>query len=377
MSRRADALVFISLVISLVSGLLGTTVAAEAQTIRVALFEAMPVVTVTASSSIIVSRQTGERLLAVDQSRLIIKHRGSKLLANGLPLSASAVKVTAADRLSINTMPVRGAAVIEWTPAGFLVVNEIDLEAYVRGVVPAEMPADWPAEALKAQAVLARTYALYQQRQRRHQPYDLVGSFLDQAYDGMKGEDGRATAAVDATIGEVLTFHGEPIHALYHANSLGATESHRDVWDEEVPYLQSVDCPSGATSPSADWQRMISVDQFERELRQAGYHVGTVATISTWQHSVTGRVKTVRLIHSEGELTLNGETVRRIMGYKFLPSTLFDLSWVGGMLRLIGHGAGHGVGLCQWGAKVQAEEGLPYRAILAHYYPGTEINTIP
>ncbi|MEW6324657.1 MAG: SpoIID/LytB domain-containing protein [Nitrospirota bacterium] len=342
---------------------------AQAQPIRVALLEEAKSVTISGRGPLVVSDGGGRRLFTLKQSKLTIAHARSGMVVNGKAMAQQSLRV-AAEQLSVNKTRVHGKLVVHRQPAGLLIVNELELESYVRGVVPAEMPADWPTEALKAQAIAARTYALYQRQRRKNYPFDVQASVLHQAYGGVNGEDGRASRAADATKGEILVHEHEPILALYHANSAGATEAYRDVWGEELSYLQSVACPVNTSAPSADWQRMISAELFEQELRRAGYAVGTVATILPWRRSPSGRVRAVRVIHSGGDLALNGEALRRIMGYKFLPSTMFTVAWTGQTLQWTGRGAGHGVGLCQWGAKIQAEAGWSYRAILSHYYPG-------
>ncbi len=347
----------------------------HAETIRVALSDGSKTVTISGRGPLVVSNHAGRRLFALKQSKLTITPARAGLTVNGSALADRVLRI-AAEQLSVDNVRVHGTLVVHRQSAGLLVVNELELETYVRGVVPAEMPAGWPSEALKAQAVLARTYAVYHRQRRQGRPFDLESTVLDQVYGGAQREDGRASAAAAATAGEVLTYDGEPILALYHANSVGRTEAYVDVWGEELPYLQSVACPSDDSVPSAAWQRMISVDELEAQLRKAGYPVGTVATMAAGPRSPGGRVQTVRVIHSGGELSLNGETLRRIMGYKFLPSTMYTLAWTGHTLRWTGRGAGHGVGLCQWGAKIQAETGASYRNILLHYYPGAQLRRL-
>ena len=146
-----------------------------------------------------------------------------------------------------------------------------------------------------------------------------------------------------------------------------------NVWSNEVPYLKGVDCPFDAKSPFYQWRVELNVEQLEQTLRNQGVAVGTIATVTPFAYSKAGRVTRLRILHSQGELILRGEELRRLIGYRVVPSTQFDVEALGHELVLTGRGHGHAVGLCQWGAKELADQGYAFDAILQYYFPGTEL----
>jgi stage II sporulation protein D len=252
------------------------------------------------------------------------------------------------------------------------VINELELEAYVGGVVPLEMNAAWHPEALKAQAVAARTYALYQQRANLGRHYDVVAGTQDQVYGG-RHHDPRIQAAVDATRGLVLMYGSAPILASFSSTAAGRTEDAMVVWAKDLPYLKGVDCPFDSGSPYYAWRASFKLEDLEAGLKKQGISVGTIATLAPLSYSRSGRVARVRILHSRGELILRGEELRRAVGYTLVPSTLFEFEAVGREVLLSGRGAGHAVGLCQWGAKELAGLGYSFSTILQYYFPGTEL----
>jgi stage II sporulation protein D len=254
----------------------------------------------------------------------------------------------------------------------FEVINELDLESYVAGVVRWEMNPAWHPEALKAQAVAARTYALYQQQANAGREYDLVSSTQDQVYRG-RSNDPRVQYAVEATRGLVLMHDKSPILAAFFSTAAGPTEDAFTVWAKDLPYLKGVDCPFDANSPYFRWRATFKLEDLEAGLRRQGIVIGTIANLTTLTHSRAGRVVRLRVLHSGGELILRGEELRRAIGYTVIPSTLFEVELVGREAVLSGRGAGHAVGLCQWGAKELAVLGYTFSTILHYYFPGTDL----
>jgi len=259
---------------------------------------------------------------------------------------------------------------------GFLVINRVDFEEYVKGVVPAEVSSTWHPEMLKAQAVAARTYALYQQMLSAAREYDVEATVQDQVYRGKQGIDAGVLRAVEDTRGLVVTYHGAPIYAAFSSTAAGLTEDAMNVWSKEYPYLKGVECPFDLASPYYQWKSSFRVDTLEQNLRQQGFSVGTIATIAPLSFSRGGRVAKLRILHSGGELVLRGEELRKAVGYTIIPSTQFAIESIGQDVVLSGFGAGHAVGMCQWGAKELAELGYPFSTILGYYYPGTELQNM-
>lgn len=256
---------------------------------------------------------------------------------------------------------------------GVLVINQVDLEEYVKGVVPAEVNAAWHPEMLKVQAVAARTYALYQHMLSASRDYDVAASIQDQVYRGRQGIDARVEQAVESTRGLVVTHQDAPIYAAFSSTAAGITEDAVIVWSKDLPYLKGVECPFDLESPYYQWRASFKIDTLEKNLRQQGFAVGTIATLTPLAYSKAGRVATLRILHSKGELILRGEELRKAVGYTVLPSTQFTIESIGQEVVLSGYGAGHAVGLCQWGAKELAELGYSFSSILRYYYPGTEL----
>ena len=259
---------------------------------------------------------------------------------------------------------------------GFLVINRVDVEEYVKGVVPSEVSSTWHPEMLKAQAVAARTYALYQQMLSATREYDVVATVQDQVYRGKQGVDAGILRAVEETRGLVVTYQDAPIYAAFSSTAAGLTEDAMNVWSKDYPYLKGVECPFDLMSPYYQWKSSFKIDTLEQNLRQQGFLVGTIATITPMSFSRGGRVAKLRVLHSGGELVLRGEELRKAVGYTIIPSTQFAIESIGRDVVLSGFGAGHAVGMCQWGAKELAELGYPFSTILQYYYPGTELQNM-
>ncbi len=267
---------------------------------------------------------------------------------------------------------------------GLYVVNNLPFGKYIEGVVASETGKDWEIEALKAQAVISRTYAIFNKNVNTENSFHLTSSVLNQLYKG-DNADPLITQAVQATEKEVLTYEGRPINALYHATCEGKTELPEEVWVESYPYIKSVEC-NGINAPYENWQKKFTFEQI-------GKAVGTdgIRDISIAAYTSTGRVKTLKITiaganennppleqadkggFSEQTIEIKATELRRKLGYKELPSTDFSITTAGAEAFFDGKGYGHGVGLSQWGALAMAKQGKSYREILAHFYPGTTI----
>jgi stage II sporulation protein D len=201
----------------------------------------------------------------------------------------------------------------------------------------------------------------------------VAASIQDQVYRGRHGIDARVEQAVESTRGQVVTYEGAPIYAAFSSTAAGLTEDAVVVWSKDLPYLKGVECPFDLGSPYYQWKASFKIETLEKNLRQLGFPVGTIATLTPLSYSRAGRVATLRILHSKGELIIRGEDLRKAVGYTVIPSTQFTIDSIGEEVMLSGYGAGHAVGLCQWGAKELAELGHSYSSILRYYYPGTEL----
>ncbi|MEQ1680100.1 MAG: SpoIID/LytB domain-containing protein [Nitrospira sp.] len=322
---------------------------------------------------------------------LRIKVRGRALILNGKPVVSDQLTLRAGNhdlKLWLNGngrrtalyasddkggLQISGVIQLVRRGKGLLLVNHVDLEEYVKGVVPAEVNSAWHPEMLKVQAIAARTYALYQHMLSATRDYDVVASTQDQVYRGRHGIDERVIQAVESTRGLVVAYQGAPIYAAFSSTAAGITEDAMTVWSKDLPYLKGVECPFDLDSPFYQWKASVKLDTLEKNLRQQGFAVGTISAITPLAYSRAGRVATIRIVHSSGELTLRGEDLRKTVGYTVVPSTQFTIESVGQDVVFSGYGAGHAVGLCQWGAKELAELGYSFSSILRYYYPGTEL----
>ena len=272
-------------------------------------------------------------------------------------------------------------------------IRLLPLESYVVGVVAAEMPASWPEEALQCQAVAARTRAVGSCRSyggagcQSHPDADLcTDSACCQGWlspEGRKAKWGdswqpleeRVEQAVQDTCAQVLTYEGEPIEVLYHASSGGQTEDAAEVFSQSVPYLRSVDSPGEESYEGYAVEQRFSLEEAAELLLAAFPDCGVEAAALPSQLelislSETGRVKEMRV----GNQTVQGREVRAALG---LRSTLFTWETVGDTLIFRVRGYGHGVGMSQAGARAMAAAGSDCAEILAHYYPGTVLTSLP
>ncbi len=272
-------------------------------------------------------------------------------------------------------LPISGVVRVLRKGPTLSILNQVDLEEYVKGVVPSEVSSTWHPEMLKVQAVAARTYALYNKMLSPAREYDVVATIQDQVYRGRSGVDHRVEEAVESTRGIVVTHLKAPIYAAFSSTAAGPTEDAVNVWaNKDLPYLKGVECPFDIESPYYQWKASVKIDQLEQNLRRQGFSVGTIATITPIVYSRAGRVARLRILHSTGETVLRGEDLRKAVGYTVIPSTQFEVASIGAEVVFTGYGAGHAVGLCQWGAKELAELGYSYKSILQYYYPGTELH---
>ena len=246
-------------------------------------------------------------------------------------------------------------------------VSEMPLEEYIEGVVAAEISEAWEMEAIKAQAVVARTYALNMKSKNKDRKFHITSSVMHQLFKGNNSSENRRVAyAVKSTGGEILTYKGDLIEAYYHSTCGGITEDPEEVFGRGYPYLTPVKSQC-TLSPYQSWQRRIPLAEVEAALGLKG-----ITDIAVKSKTVTGRAKEIAVVTS-GNRTVEATELRKKLGWKKLPSTNFALKVEGGTAVFDGKGYGHGVGLCQWGSLEMAKSGKTYREILMHYYPGTVI----
>lgn len=327
-----------------------------------------------------------------------------------------------------NTLNYRGNIYIKRGISGAVnVANELPFEQYLYGVVPAEMPSSWPMEALKAQAVAARNYGLYNFGKHASDGYDVDSSTDCQAYRGFSGENARTNQAVDETAGKLVLYNDKIIPTYFHSSSGGRTENSENIWSYSLPYIRGVDDTYGLGSPYDNWARKFDMADIKAKLIANKLDVGDIVSIVPLEISENGRVTKLQVVGTTGSQILLKEKVRAVLGYSDIKSTWYTISTdsdlfvkdgtnskpelnrasnvyvlsASGISKLNsttnkvfikdqstmisssiipqyytfnGHGWGHGLGMSQYGAKGMAEAGFNFIQILEYYYTGTKVN---
>jgi stage II sporulation protein D len=257
-----------------------------------------------------------------------------------------------------------------------LLVNELDLERYVQGVVAAEVPSSFGMEAKKAQVVAARTYALMQ-RAAAEGPFHVTATVDDQVYRG-SAADGPTMAAVATTHGEVLSIEGYLVSAYFSSTCGGRTEDPIHVWPDRLTRgVRSVTCGHCDAAPFSRWTQDLSPERLAGALRDGGYDgIGDVVGLHIRGRSPSGRVIVLDVETTDATVTLSGQELRAAVGWTPIKSATFDVEVRGGSFHFEGSGFGHGVGLCQYGAQGMDRSGATYREILGLYYPDAKVEKI-
>jgi stage II sporulation protein D len=365
--RLFSAILFLLLCVTIASG----SVPLQPEYVRVALHKSVESVKLD-GNGLLITDGDGEPLRI--SPPLQIKRGKEGLLVNGQNVTVLIAVSPAV--LQVNGKGYRGKLEIRPADKGLLVVNELPLEDYLVGLINCEISSQWPIEAVKAQAVIARSYAMYQKAARKTSLYQLESSVMDQVYEGSDIEDSRAARGVKETLGEVLTFDAKVIQSFYHSNCGGHTEASENVWGAAIPYLSGVDCKYCLLAPSVKWEQLISLKKLETSLKSGGFPVPGLKEIKCGARNRSGRIKDISLVHGKGTSVVSAVNFRKAVGYTVIRSTNFEVKVVGEDVRFSGSGYGHGVGLCQWGAKQRAGDGFEYREILTYYYPGAKLEKI-
>ena len=268
-------------------------------------------------------------------------------------------------------------------------IEEVNLDEYLYGVVSAEMPANYETEALKAQAVVARTYTIYQMRHNsnKHENADICDNYAccqawiskEDRISKWNGEEAESNwnkieEAVNSTTGKIVTYNGEPINAFFHSNSGGVTESSVNIWGGiDYPYLKSVETAGEDGYKQYTSQVEISkqdlVNRLKEKYQDCEIDYSQENCIQILEYTSSGRVKTIKF----GNKEIAGTEARSILGLK---STNFTFSINGDIVTFSVTGYGHGVGMSQTGADSMAKSGANYEEIIKHFYTNVEITEI-
>ncbi len=318
-------------------------------------------------------------------------------VANGIKLGVNSyeeaqISPIGNTQLSIRYVDINGKTITKNFPGSFhfsrsksgvlQVVVKLPIERYLIGVLPSEMPLSFPPEALKAQALAARTYALYQVKARTKQPYDVYADVRSQMWVPSKEADPRSRMAVNSTTGLIVTDNFRLFPTYFHSDCGGATAKAKYIFsDSDITPLSGKECPHGPES--LKWRFTISKPTLSTRLSKGGVSNGRIIRIEILdenkrQLQTIGRVYYVRLFMDNGVVqTIPANKFRIALGAgkNELASTFFNVSTdsTGQNLTFEGRGFGHGVGMCQYGAMYLAKEGESFDEIIKFYYPGSTI----
>ena len=358
----------------------GAPIGAQAPaTIRVGLVWSVESVTIGADGPLEVVEIESGRRDAQEGGRLIARATAQGIDLGGQTYSGTIRLQPRAAYLQVNGRPYRGLIEIRRTAQGRLtVINDLDMEEYLYGVVRSEMDPRWPPEALRAQAIAARSLALYSIGRFAADGYDVRPTTDSQVYGGVAAEDPRTTSAVEATRALIMLYEGRPVFAAYHTDSGGTTENSEFVWGSVTPYLRGVADPYSRDAPNHEWTFRLDLAAIEARVTRAGRPIGGLQRLEVTSTSPSGRVMTLRLSGSGGIVEIRGTDFRTAIGVGVLRSTLFAMRPLGGdTVEFSGRGFGHGVGMSQWGARGQAAAGRDATEILRYYYSGVTIGPRP
>jgi stage II sporulation protein D len=308
--------------------------------------------------------------------RFSVRNNSITLSGYGQLQSPVRIKSSGQQCIKINNRSYRGFVWVQLRDGKLLVVNHVGLEQYLYGVLPREVSPSWHAHTLKAQAVAARTYALYHMVKREKEIYDVFSTTSSQVYGGKDVEHPVTQDAVDSTKGLILTYDGKIALTLYHANSGGETERADDVWGSRLPYLVSVEDRFSVNQPGFSWERTLSFDDIQGCLKRFGFPVTSIQDITVVERAASGRIKKLKISQPDEPFYLTGNSFRLIVGPGKVRSSNFEVKIEDGQFIFKGNGFGHGVGMSQWGAYDMAKNGYKFKEILQFYYPKTIVTGV-
>ena len=328
-------------------------------------------------------RAVGNGKLCVDgvgcQPVLSVKVAGGFCSINGMVIQRPSVFVESSGPVAVSFggkgKKVRGKISLTVVSGKLNVLNLVNIEDYLRSVVPAESYSSWPMETLKAQAIAARTYAYYQKLHRTSRAYDVRADTFDQMYGGVDRETARTDKAVRETAGMVLTHSGKPILSQYTANSGGHTADAGAVFGTPKPYLVAHGDPASLKGKMASWKRSFTSAEIVKALRKIGVDATGLTAIQPAVTGPSGRLVKVLLRHVRGATVVRTRTTVASSRVLKLPEVLMRVEKHGDTYVFRGKGHGHGVGYSQWGAAELGKK-MGYEQILAFYYPETSIDIL-
>ncbi len=348
------------------------------RSIRVAIAVRRPSVHLVAPETFVLSG------FPMDGTPVILKgmksYREATLTSDQLYAHRAYIEPLGDGDIQVDGKSYRGSMEIVEDQKGTLtVINQLPLEDYIMGVLAGEIPRNWPREAMEAQAIAARTFAILTQSEarRRGEAYDLENTALFQMYQGSGLVNDNIRKAVLGTKDDIITYRSSPIMAFFHSNCGGKTSGALAVWSKDQPYLRPVDCTFGNNGAHFRWRTEIPIPDLVRKLRKAGINIGDVIRLEPQDRDATGRIAEVAVMDERGKYRkMKGSAFRMAVGPDLIRSTRFNVEVARDKAVFTGKGWGHGVGLCQEGACGMALKGYSAFDILRHYYQGIMVEKI-
>jgi stage II sporulation protein D len=314
----------------------------------------------------------GGRLVAEASGTVSLGAIGDRVRFNGTKLLGSDVDVAGFPELRLDGKSVGSRLRIVARNGRVMAVAVVPLETYVAAVISRETPPLFHPEALKAQAVATRTYAVGALRKPRDPSFDVVGSVEDQVFEGHGDVEEVFRAAARETRGLVLLYDGAPARTVFHSTCGGRTESAANAWGgKDIPYLGSRSCGDCQGSPVYRWEYRMTMAEGRRVARALGIPADGELRFSVASRTSTGRAARMSILSGGVERECQASEFRRAAGYARVRSLWMTIDRNGDGWIVSGRGYGHGVGMCQYGANGMARSGSGYREILERYYPGT------
>ncbi len=308
------------------------------------------------------------------QAKVLPTESGIKIGKEHFKIYGIRIQPSRSPAVYLNGRRFRGAIDIIRQPNNKLTaVNHLDVEEYVQGVLYHEVAPWWPMEALKAQSIVSRTFALYQARVNAGKDYDLVSTAYSQVYGGRTSERGRTSKAVRLTKDKVLTYQNKIFQTFFHATCAGHTERAGNLWNIDLPPLRGRECQFCRRSPHFHWEKKLSLKEIEEALEKADFKVGLIESIGIVDRDVSGRITQLEITSTAGRTKLSANRFRLTVGPNIIRSTNINVEIKKRRAYFEGYGWGHGVGMCQWGSFFMAREGFNAEQILGFYYPESEV----
>lgn len=259
-----------------------------------------------------------------------------------------------------------------------LVINEISMEEYLKGVLPKEASASWPEESLKAQAIASRTYALFKNLEKKDEKFAVTKDVLSQVYGGKGAEQPETNRAVDETRGQILTFNGKIFPAYFHSTCGGKTTQAEYAWDVEPnKVLRGVDCNFCWSSKHYRWRTEFSTADIQKRLKGKGVKIGAIRDIQASDIDKSGRARSFLIVYDGGQVKLHSNDFRIWLDPgKFKSTFVTSIDRTGSGYIFEGRGWGHGVGMCQFGMRQLAKLGYNYKQITEYYYPEAKLTSL-